>query len=58
MRTRRMTTVSDGDDPLNAAAARLGLQLRGLGSAALSWFSDVKRGVSWDVQANSADAAP
>jgi hypothetical protein len=53
-----MTTVSDGDDPLNAAAARLELQLRGLGSAALSWFSDVKRGVSWDVQANSADAAP
>lgn len=58
MRTRRMTTASDGDDPVNAAAARLGPLFRGLGSAALSWFSDVKREVSWDVQANSADAAP
>ena len=58
MRTRRMTTVSDGDDSLNAAAARLELQLRGLGSAALSWFSDVKREVSWVEQAYSAHAAP
>ncbi len=37
MRTRRMTTVSDGDDPLNAAAARLELQLRGLSCSCAAW---------------------